>query len=72
MSRKEVAIVGGGLVGSLLAVLLARRDHDVTIYEKRADPRAASAEAGRSINLIVTSATPRDRERLQGGNGDTV
>ena len=55
MSRKEVAIVGGGLVGSLLAVLLARRDHDVTIYEKRADPRAASAEAGRSINLIVTS-----------------
>lgn len=51
---KTINIVGGGLVGSLLATLLARRGHAVRLIERRADPRSASAYAGRSINLAMS------------------
>jgi kynurenine 3-monooxygenase len=54
-SAPEVAIVGGGLVGPLLAVFLVRRGLRVTVWERRPDPRDAGQGAGRSINLIVTS-----------------
>jgi kynurenine 3-monooxygenase len=42
------------LVGSLLAVLMAKRGHKVDVYERRSDPRAAEQYAGRSINLVVS------------------
>ena len=48
--EQRVAIVGGGLAGSLLALALAQRGYAVDVYERRADPRASGA-AGRSINL---------------------
>ncbi|MFI9551856.1 FAD-dependent oxidoreductase [Nonomuraea endophytica] len=51
---QEVAIVGAGLAGCLLACYLARRGHQVTLYERRPDPRAAGAERGRSINLALS------------------
>ncbi|MDT7674336.1 MAG: kynurenine 3-monooxygenase, partial [Pseudonocardiales bacterium] len=50
----EVAVVGGGLAGCLLACFLARRGHQVTVYERRPDPRTAGAERGRSINLALS------------------
>ena len=50
----DVGIAGAGLAGSLLAVFLARRGHDVTLYERRSDPRSANA-AGRSINLALSA-----------------
>ena len=50
----DVGIAGAGLAGPLLAVFLARRGHDVTLYERRPDPRAAGA-AGRSINLALSA-----------------
>ena len=50
----RVAIVGAGLTGSLLACYLARRGLDVTLYERRADPRSGQAERGRSINLAIS------------------
>ncbi|GAA0620429.1 FAD-dependent monooxygenase [Kribbella sandramycini] len=50
----KVAIVGAGLTGSLLACYLARRGLTVTLYERRADPRAGTAERGRSINLAIS------------------
>jgi kynurenine 3-monooxygenase len=53
--RLPVQIVGGGLVGSLLAVMLRRRGETVALYESRPDPRDAQGAAGRSINLIVTA-----------------
>jgi len=50
-----VNIVGAGLAGSLLAILLARRGFKVTVYERRADPRIATADSGRSINLALAA-----------------
>lgn len=52
---QELSVIGGGLVGSLLAVCLARRGHRVSLYESRPDIRSVSLAAGRSINLIGTS-----------------
>ena len=50
----DVGIAGAGLAGPLLAVYLSRRGHDVTLYERRPDPRPAGA-AGRSINLALSA-----------------
>ena len=50
----NITIVGGGLVGSLLAIFLARRGHQVSVYERRGDPRKVDVYAGRSINLVVS------------------
>lgn len=50
----KIAIVGAGLTGSLLACFLARRGLEVTLYERRPDPRAGQAERGRSINLAIS------------------
>ena len=45
----EVAVVGGGLAGCLLACFLARRGLRVTVYERRSDPRVEWPSAvGRS------------------------
>lgn len=53
MTQQEsrIAIVGGGLAGSLLALSLAQQGHAVDVYERRADPRSGKGGAGRSINL---------------------
>ena len=50
-TSRRVAIVGGGLAGSLLALALSERGYGVDVYERREDPRGEGAEGGRSINL---------------------
>ena len=50
-----VVIVGAGLTGALLATMLGQRGYDVTVYERRSDPRATGAERGRSINLAIST-----------------
>ena len=52
--KKNVVIVGAGLVGSLLGIYLAKRGYSVSIYERRPDMRTTSAGAGRSINLALS------------------
>src|SRR5580692_9661507 len=51
----EIAIVGAGLVGSLLSIYLARRGFQVELYERRPDMRKEIIGAGRSINLAVST-----------------
>ncbi|MEO6798773.1 MAG: NAD(P)/FAD-dependent oxidoreductase [Rhodanobacter sp.] len=53
MSQQSITLIGGGLVGSLLALQLARRGLAVEVYEKRPDPRQAGFLGGRSINLAL-------------------
>ncbi|KAJ7156064.1 hypothetical protein C8R43DRAFT_423173 [Mycena crocata] len=54
---KKAVIVGGGPVGCLAAIALARRGWDVELYEGRADLRAPSSKSTaqlRSINLAIS------------------
>ncbi|HRN92669.1 MAG TPA: NAD(P)/FAD-dependent oxidoreductase [Ferruginibacter sp.] len=51
---KKVSIVGAGLVGSLLAIYLTRRQYKVTLFERRGDMRKVGVAAGRSINLALS------------------
>ncbi len=55
MSRQTVHVLGGGLVGSLLSIFLAKKGFKVELYEARTDMRQAEIDAGRSINLVITS-----------------
>ncbi len=50
----HIAIAGAGLVGSLLAVIMAKRGHRVSVFERRNDPREAGFIGGRSINLALS------------------
>ncbi len=54
MQKKEVTIVGAGLVGSLLSIYLSKRGHKVKVYERRGDMRKEKVIAGRSINLALS------------------
>ncbi|HEX5598907.1 MAG TPA: NAD(P)/FAD-dependent oxidoreductase [Micromonosporaceae bacterium] len=53
MTQSEIAVVGAGLAGCLLANYLGRRGYPVTVYERRPDPRSGKVERGRSINLAL-------------------
>jgi kynurenine 3-monooxygenase len=53
MARQAVTLIGGGLVGALLAQLLATRGFSVTVFEKRSDPRRLRFTRGRTINLAI-------------------
>lgn len=65
----DVLIVGGGLVGSLAAIFLARRGLGVEVRERRPDIREAGGAGGRSINLVVASRgiLPLERVGLKAG-----
>jgi kynurenine 3-monooxygenase len=52
-THAQVTLIGGGLVGSLLATLLAQRGFAVDVFERRPDPREAGYVGGRSINLAL-------------------
>lgn len=51
----ELAVVGGGLVGSLLSIYLAKRNFEVHVYERRPDSRKLDQVGGRSINLALSN-----------------
>jgi kynurenine 3-monooxygenase len=53
MHQDKITIVGAGLVGALLATLLAQRGFAVEVFERRPDPRKAGFLGGRSINLAL-------------------
>lgn len=53
-ARSQIAIVGGGLVGSLLGRLLALRGHRVNVFERRPDPNSLPLSTGRSTHLVIS------------------
>ena len=52
---KHIVIIGGGLVGSMLSCYLAKRGHQVSVYERRPDARRAGYIGGKSINLALSN-----------------
>ena len=50
---KKIAIVGSGLVGTLLGIYLKRRGHTVHIFDRSPDIRKINF-SGRSINLVLS------------------
>ncbi|SEM19816.1 kynurenine 3-monooxygenase [Aquimarina amphilecti] len=53
MQAKNIAIVGSGLAGSLLAIYLRKYNHQVTVFDRRPDIREVKF-SGRSINLAMS------------------
>jgi len=53
--KKDIIIVGAGLVGSLCALYLTKRGHKVSIFERRKDLRSEIITAGKSINLALSN-----------------
>ena len=51
---KNIAIVGSGLVGSLLALYLRKAGHSITVFDRRPDIRNVQF-SGRSINLAMSN-----------------
>ncbi len=51
---KNIAIVGSGLVGSLLALYLRKAGHTITVFDRRPDIRNVQF-SGRSINLAMSN-----------------
>lgn len=52
-TSKKIAIVGSGLVGTLLGIYLKRRGHTVHIFDRSPDIRKINF-SGRSINLVLS------------------
>ncbi|MFY9911433.1 MAG: NAD(P)/FAD-dependent oxidoreductase [Candidatus Sulfotelmatobacter sp.] len=54
-SPQKITLIGAGLSGPLLAILLRQRGFAVEIYERRPDMRQVQMNAGRSINLALST-----------------
>ena len=68
-NSKRVAIVGSGLVGSLLGIYLVKKGHRVTVFDRRPDIRNIEF-SGRSINLAVSLRGWKALDAI--GIGDTI
>lgn len=53
-TSRNIAIIGSGLVGSLLAIYLKKHGHIITVFDRRPDIRNVQF-SGRSINLAMSN-----------------
>jgi kynurenine 3-monooxygenase len=67
---EKILIVGGGLVGSLLSIYLAKQGYEINLFDRYPDFRRAKAPAGRSINLTICERGFSSLDRV--GAGDLV
>jgi len=67
---ENISIAGAGLVGSLLAMYLAKRGMNVDVYERRPDMRKQVVDGGRSINLALSDRGWNALEEV--GVADTI
>lgn len=52
---KRISVVGGGLVGCIAALHLAKKGYSIDLYEFREDIRKCEQAEGRSINLALSA-----------------
>ena len=53
-TSKKIAIIGSGLVGTLLAIYLKKLGHTVHVFDRSPDIRTVEF-SGRSINLVMSN-----------------
>ena len=66
--KKDITIVGAGLVGSLCALYMTKRGHKVNIFERRKDLRSEIITVGKSINLALSERGCQISVRVKNGN----
>lgn len=59
-----IVLNGAGIAGGYLAALLGKLGHQVHVYERRSDPRSATADEGKSINFAIAERGLFALERL--------
>lgn len=52
--KSKITIAGAGPVGAMLAIVLARANCQVKLFESRPDPRINCAQQGKSINITLS------------------
>jgi kynurenine 3-monooxygenase len=65
---ETMLVVGGGLVGSLLSIYLARLGHEVHLFDRYPDFRKAKAPSGKSINLTICERGFTALDRVEAGD----
>ena len=68
-NSKKIAVVGSGLVGSLLAIYLRKAGHQVHVYDRSPDIRKIQF-SGRSINLAMSNRGWKALDAVE--IGDTI
>ncbi len=52
--KNNITIAGAGPVGAMLAIILARANCQVKLFESRPDPRVNCSQQGKSINITLS------------------
>jgi len=52
--KSKITIAGAGPVGAMLAIVLARANCQVKLFESRPDPRVNCTQQGKSINITLS------------------
>lgn len=64
LRKQKFTVAGGGPVGSLLAILLARHGYEVGLFEGRPDSRKTSIYQGKSINIALSDRGWNSLEKI--------
>lgn len=64
---QHIAVIGAGLVGCMLATLLARRGHTVSVFEKRHESATKADSTGRSTHLVISTRGWQAIEAIEAG-----
>jgi kynurenine 3-monooxygenase len=63
-NAKEFSVAGGGPVGALLAIVLARHGYQVDLFEGRPDSRQTNIYQGKSINIALSDRGWHSLDRI--------
>lgn len=63
-TNTSIAIAGGGPVGALLGVMLAKQGYQIDLFESRPDSRKTNLYQGKSINLALSDRGWRALESI--------